>query len=361
MSSSTGSKSGRIATIEIDGSALRHNLAQVKKLSPNRRVMAVIKANAYGHGVLTATKYLSEADAFALATTHEAVLLRDEGVEKPLIVLQGFSDTKELDLLASKNIQPVLHQNWQVDLVEKYSGHALKVWLKIDTGMHRLGLAPEDFRNAYDRLLSCSVVTQISVMSHFANADQPDHALNTKQINAFNHATSGLNVERSLANSAGVIAFPESHMDWVRPGIMLYGSSPLLNRDADEFNLEPAMNFSSRLIAVHHLKKGDAIGYGSTWACPENMCVGVVAAGYGDGYSRHAESATPVMVNSVVCPLIGRVSMDSLCIDLRGVDARAGDPVVLWGKGLSIDAVARGANTIAYELMCHAGNTAGLV
>ncbi len=347
----------RTASINIDGDALRHNLSRVKAFAPESKVMAVIKADAYGHGVLQAAKYLSEADAFALAVTGEAMALRQAGMSKPLVVLQGFSDASELTAMAEHDIQPAIINPWQIDLLEQHKEKPVNIWLKVDTGMHRLGFPVAVVEAAHQRLSVCESVGEIRIMSHFANADDPDNIYNNNQLSSLIKVNNNINAEASMANSAGLIALPESRLQWVRPGIMLYGSSPLLNQSADDLALKPVMNFESSLISVQQLKKGDAIGYGSSWQCPEDMPVGVVAAGYADGYPRHAESGTPVWINNKHCALVGRVSMDSLSVDLRGIDAKPGDRVVLWGKELSVDVVARHAATIGYELLCSAGNT----
>ena len=350
----------RTASIQIDGEALRHNLRKVREYAPTCKVMAVIKANAYGHGVLTAASYLNTADAFALAMPSEAVSLRQAGITRPLVVLQGFANKDELGLCAEYDLQPVVHQQWQADLLFAASRFSLDVWLKIDTGMHRLGVPPDGVAQAYQTLTSSAVVNTVRFMSHFANADDPDNTLNNSQIETFIKVVSNYDAECSMANSAAVIGLPDSHMDWVRPGIMLYGTSPLLGRSADALDLKPVMQFETRLAAIQHIRKGESIGYGSTWQCPEDMPVGVVAAGYGDGYPRHAPSGTPVWINGHLCPSVGRVSMDSLCVDLRGVDAEPGDRAVLWGRELSVDTVAEHAGTISYEILCHAGNSARL-
>ena len=346
----------RIAQITIDAESLRHNLQRVKSFAPDSKVIAVIKANAYGHGVQSVANALSEADAFALATPNEAISLRQSGVSRPLIVLQGFSSIEELKILAGLDIQVVVYQERQIDLLEQCSDVKLDVWLKIDTGMHRLGMPMEMAESSYQRLQACESVGKIRLMSHFANADEPSHPMNAEQLSVFSQVCDTLGQgDASMANSAALVVMPESHMQWVRPGIMLYGSSPLKGKTAEELDLKPVMQFESKLLAVQSLKKGDVIGYGSTWQCPEDMRVGVVAAGYADGYPRHAESGTPVWINNVLCPLVGRVSMDSLCIDLRGVEADIDERVVLWGKELSVDVVAEHASTIGYELLCHAG------
>jgi len=350
----------RSARVQIDGEALRHNLGRVKAYAPSSKVMAVIKANAYGHDVLTAADYLAAADAFAVAMPAEAVAIRRAGCTKPLVVLQGFANQEELKLCSKYDLQPVIHQQWQAELLYSSSRFGLDVWLKIDTGMHRLGVPLEAVDEAYQTLKSSAVVHSIRFMSHFANADDPSHQLNNKQLEAFIHVISEYDAGRSIANSAAIVSNANSHLEWVRPGIMLYGSSPLLERSAEELDLRPVMQFESRLAAIQQVRKGETIGYGSTWQCPEDMPVGVVAAGYGDGYPRHAPPGTPVWINGQLCPSVGRVSMDSICVDLRDVDAIHGDRAVLWGRELSVDTVASHAGTISYEILCHAGNTANL-
>ena len=346
----------RTAKININADALRHNFQQVKKIAPESKVIAVIKANAYGHGAKFVAETLSEADAFALATPQEAISLRQSGISKAMIVLQGFANLEELKIMAELGIQAVVHQAEQIDLLEQYTGSILDVWLKVDTGMHRLGFLEDQVASSYKRLQSCQAVKNIRLMSHFANADVPDDVMNQKQLTAFVNQleASGLE-EASMANSAALIAMPDSRMQWVRPGIMMYGSSPIKSLTAETLNLKTVMSFETTLMAVKLLKKGDVVGYSGTWKCPEDMRIGVVAAGYADGYPRHAGSGTPVWINNALCPLIGRVSMDSICVDLREVEAVTGDRVVLWGDELSVDVVAEHAGTIAYELLCHAG------
>ncbi len=348
----------RRVRIRIDAQALQHNLSRVKHYAPHSHRMAVIKANGYGHGLLRIAKILHEAELLAVATAAEALELRKQSISQPLVVLHGFCDATELDALASLQVQPVVHQFWQLDLLESFTGKRVDVWLKIDTGMHRLGFSEYDVAAAITRLLHCKRVRNITLISHFSNADEVNNNINNKQLELFNKVISGMGFSVSMANSAAIISLPDSHFDIVRPGIMLYGSSPFASQSAQQLGLQAVMNFESELIAIQRLKQGDAIGYGGDWVCPEDMPVGIVAAGYGDGYPRHAKSATPVWLNGQRCNLLGRVSMDSLCIDLRQVKATPGDRVVLWGKELSVDEVARYADTIAYELLCTAGSMA---
>jgi len=346
----------RRVRIIIDRQAMRHNFARVEEYAPRSRIMAVIKANGYGHGLLTVAQTLRQADMFAVATPAEALYLRNQGVEQALLVLHGFRYAEELKQLADKKIEPVIHQLWQIDMLEHYTGVDLNVWLKLDTGMHRLGIDPVDIEQACERLEQCQAVTSISLISHFSNADEENNSINNNQIELFSKVNNSSYTNASMANSAAIISLPESHFDIVRPGIMLYGSSPFMCRSAAQLGLRAVMNFESELIAIRTLKQGDRIGYGGEWTCPQTMQVGIVGAGYGDGYPRHAKSGTPVWLNGHRCDLLGRVSMDSLCIDLRSVQARIGDRVVLWGKELPVDEIAHGADTIAYELLSTAGS-----
>ena len=348
----------RTATAAIDTQALQHNLQRVKQLAPRSRIMAVIKADAYGHGLLNAARALDQADGFAVASLNEAAALRQAGVTLPICVFQGFLNAEQLKQMAALELQPVIHQHWQIDMLEAVSlDRPLNAWLKVDTGMGRLGLPPDQADACWQRLRQCSRIGRLGLMSHFANADVPGHDSNRQQIERFNalarHLDAHNGLGTSLSNSAGLTAFAEAQGDWVRPGIMLYGSSPILDTSAADLDLRPVMQLTSKLIAINHRRKGDVIGYGSQWQCPEDMPVGVVAIGYGDGYPRHARMGTPVWLRGQRAPLVGRVSMDLLTLDLRSVEQpECGDEVVLWGRELSVDVIAEHAQTIAYELLC---------
>ncbi|TAM45579.1 MAG: alanine racemase [Gammaproteobacteria bacterium] len=345
----------RPARARLDAQALHHNLQQVRSHAPTARVLAVVKANGYGHGLAWVANTLKEADGFAVASTEEGMQLRLAGVIKPIMLLEGFFSSDELPALQLRQLAPVLHNEQQLHLLESHPAalpHA--VWVKLDTGMHRIGFAPEQLTDVLARLRQLKGIHDIRAMTHFANADDTANAATRTQIELFRSKVNSLGLETSLANSAGIVAWPESHADWVRPGIMLYGGSPLLGKTAEELNLKPVMTLESALIAVHHRRQGEAIGYGGDFVCPEDMPVGVVAIGYGDGYPRHAPAGTPVLVNGSRVPLVGRVSMDMITVDLRAQPkARVGDPVVLWGEGLPVDEVAAKAGTISYEILCH--------
>lgn len=344
----------RPARALLNARALRHNLEQVRLHAPHSRVMSVIKANAYGHGLVWAARVLSEADAFGVACIEEGLELRRAGIEQPICVLEGFFDAAELPLLQQYRLSPVIHHEAQLQALEQFpSAAAFDVWCKIDTGMHRLGFPVDRAADTLQRLRICPAVREVGLLSHFANADDIADHCTQLQMQHFFGISEGTNLRCSLANSAGILAWPSSCLDWVRPGIMLYGVSPLADRSAADINLRSVMTLESAIIAVHSLRKGDAVGYGGDWVCPEDMTVGVVAIGYGDGYPRHANTGTPVLINGQRVPLIGRVSMDMITVDLRNQpQARIGDRVVLWGEGLPVEEIAANAGTIGYALLC---------
>lgn len=340
----------------IDHAALRHNFQRVAAAAPGCPVMAVVKANGYGHGAAAVARTLSAAgcDRLAVIGTGEALVLREAGVRTPILLLQGVYRTDELALVDQLQLDLVVHQGWQVDaLLAARPARPVRVWLKVDTGMHRLGFAPAQVAAALARLRTASAVQQPpGLLSHLACADRLGDPHAEAQIGCFDRlAAEHPDCPTSLANSAAILGWSGARRGWVRPGIMLYGSSPFSDGpSAAELGLRPVMQLRSELIAVRHLQAGDPVGYGGTAVCPEPMPVGLVAGGYGDGYPRHAPSGTPVQVAGQRVPLLGRVSMDSVCVDLRGCpQARVGDPVVLWGDDPSIDEVAAAAGTIAYE------------
>ena len=345
----------RHTQVHIDLSALRDNLQQVRRLAPHSKVMAAIKANAYGHGLERVALALKGADGFGVACIDEALELRAVGISQPITLLEGFFHADELPLASQHALDLVIHHPYQVELLESHPplDGGVKVWLKIDTGMHRLGVAPEQAQALWQRIGQIAWLSPLGQMTHLACADEPDSPMTQQQLSQFERATAGLGGLKAIANSAGIIAWPQSHRDWVRPGIMLYGVSPMVGGRGAEHGLRPVMTLRSELIAVKPVTAGEHIGYGATWQCPESMPIGVVAVGYGDGYPRHARSGTPVLLNGREVPLIGRVSMDMLTVDLRSQpNAQIGDPVVLWGEGMPIERIAEHADTIAYELLC---------
>jgi alanine racemase len=338
----------------IDSTALQHNLNQVRQLAPEARVMAIVKANAYGHDLYISGRALQSADAIGLLELDDAIKLRNAGFTQAICLLEGFFDKDEIPLITEHQLEPVIHSHWQLDALEQYQQEdSLSVWLKIDTGMNRLGFTPVEFNKIKTRLSSIQCIKEISVMSHLANADSQDNSGTIKQLQCFNETTASVNLPRSLANSAAIIGYSDCQMDWVRPGIMLYGSSPFETFSAKDLNLQAVMTLQSNVISIKQCSKGDAIGYGSTWVCPEDMPVAVIACGYGDGYPRHAPAGTPIMVAGKKSQLIGRVSMDMITADLRGIEnVEVGSEVELWGTNISVDVVAKLSSTIAYELLC---------
>lgn len=345
----------RPGKVVIHLAAFRHNLSLVKELAPGRRVMAVVKADAYGHGLVRAAGALKNADSFGVACLEEAEQLRAAGLDHPVVLLEGPFAANELVRVAALGLEIVVHHEEQLRMLELARLPAqVKVWLKVDTGMHRLGFAPEDLPGVWQRLQDCAgVAPDVVLISHMANASNRDSALVRQQLASFDAVAGSLVAPCSMANSAGILQWPDSHYDYVRPGLMLYGVSPMDDTVAADHGLRPVMSLESRLISVKNLKRGDAVGYGATWSCPEDMPVGIVAAGYGDGFPRHAGSGTPVIVDGVRSQIVGNASMDMLCVDLRPrPQARVGDPVQLWGDQLPVEEVAKHAGTIPYELLC---------
>ncbi|MEH6420556.1 alanine racemase [Pseudomonas sp. CGJS7] len=344
----------------IHTDALRHNLAQARALAPHSRVMAVVKADGYGHGLERVARALEGADAFGVAALSDADRLRAAGLSQPIVLLSGFDEADDLPQLRRLGVETVIHHISQIEMLEQAGpGEPIRCWLKVNTGMHRLGFAPEHVRDAHARLSACaSVADGIVLMNHFASSDEFDdnsagHRQTREQLQAFAAATEGLAGARSLANSAAVLGWPSSHGDWIRPGGLLYGISVVEGRTGADFGLRPAMTLSTRLIAVNRVRAGERVGYAATWQAPQDMLIGVAAIGYGDGYPRAAPSGTPVRVAGHDTQVIGRVSMDLMTIDLRGIPAaQVGDPVELWGPELPVERIADAAATIGYELTC---------
>jgi alanine racemase len=337
----------------ISSGALAHNLSVAKARANGAKVWAVLKANAYGHGLERAARALQAADGLAVLDFQEAARLRTAGFSKPILMLEGIFEPADLPLLATHSLTPVIHNAEQVDMLRRSELAAgIDVYLKVNSGMNRLGFAAEGLRPAYDALRMHRQVRSVTLMTHFADADGPSGV--RAQLEWFNQVTQGFEAPRSLANSAALLRFAdETRADWVRPGIMLYGCSPFADRSAAALGLKPAMTLSSELIAVQHLHPGDKVGYGFSYEAARELTLGVVACGYADGYPRHAPSGTPVLVNGRRTRTVGRVSMDMICVDLTDLPgAYIGTPVTLWGEGLSADEVAAAAGTLSYELLC---------
>ncbi|MCU7799860.1 MAG: alanine racemase [gamma proteobacterium symbiont of Lucinoma myriamae] len=374
-------------TASINLHALQHNLLRVKQLAPNGKVISVIKANAYGHGVLPVADALSDSDGFAVARLDEACYLRKQGINKTIILLEGVYSIEEYRQCFELQLILVIQSMEQFHCLKEFFGQhqplisqknndpVFEYWLKLDTGMHRLGLSKDELtyllENETDFFSDMKSKCLLSgIMSHFSCADEVDNPVNDAQLLQFNQqyhqlmATQAIKlnpVTKSMANSAAILAIPEAHFDWLRPGIMLYGVSPFESANPRRTGLDeqlmPVMTLSSQVIAIKKLKKGDCIGYGASWCCPHDMTIGVIAIGYGDGYPRHAPTGTPVLIHNTEVPLVGRVSMDMITVDLslleeKSIPLKTGDKAILWGEGLPIERVSQKSGTIAYELLC---------
>lgn len=333
-------------TAYINLSALRHNFNVVKQYASESRILAMIKSRAYGHGLLEVAKALPEADALGVARLEEGLLLRKNGITQPIVVMSGFMDQRELPVFEKNNLTSVVHSEAQLSALNQYRA-AFPKWLKIDTGMNRLGVAVDSAKMAY------SIVNPAVVLTHLAKADEGKADFTENQLLRFEQAIENMKAEFSIANSAAILAYPKTHSDWVRPGLMLYGVSPFSTKTNKDFNLQPVMTLKAKILSVKAVKKGDSIGYGGTYTCPRDMKIAVVAIGYGDGYPRHAKNGTPVLVKGQRCELVGRVSMDLITVDVSAVlKVEAGDEVTLWGEGLPVEEVAQQADTIPYQLLC---------
>jgi alanine racemase len=345
------------ATIHLD--SMRHNLARARSCAPSAKIWCVVKANAYGHGLERGMRGFADADGLALIETENAVRLRELGWTRPILLLEGIFDASDVALLGEYGLNSTVHSIEQVKMLEYTKLFSpIDVHLKMNTGMNRLGFRPEQYAAAHARLRAIPGIRNITLMTHFANADELEHPRLAirEQVRRFQLGAQGLAGERSLSNSGGVLQqaalAAELSNDWVRPGIMLYGGSPG-GKSAGEYRLLPTMTLASEIIGIQQLEAGDSVGYGSRFEAPGPMTVGVVACGYADGYPRHAPHGTPILVDGVRTTLVGRVSMDMMTVDLSPVaNARVGSKVVLWGDGLPIDEVANAAGTIGYELMC---------
>ena len=345
----------RPARALIDLQALRHNYQLAREVT-GAKALAVVKADAYGHGAVRVAQALeAEADGFAVACIEEALELRAAGILAPVLLLEGFFEADELPLIIEHDLWCVVHSLWQLEAIEQARlGKPLTIWLKLDSGMHRVGLHPKDYQAAYQRLQDSGKVAKIVLMSHFARADELDSDASNEQVAVFQAARQGLNAEISLRNSPALLGWPQIPSDWGRPGIMLYGATPFETPNAEADRLQPVMTLKSRVISVRELPAGEPVGYGARFISPRPTRVGVVAMGYADGYPRHAPTGTPVVVAGKRSQLIGRVSMDMLCIDLTDVpEGGLGSPVELWGKRVLASEVAAQAGTIPYQIFCN--------
>ena len=335
----------------LERAALRQNLRVVRDKAAAQRVVAVVKADAYGHGAGWVAESLSgKVDAFAVATVDEGVHLRSLGLREPVWILSDYHPS-DIERVTTHRLLPVAHEPRQLQsLVEKRIGDVFL--LKLDTGMGRLGFEPARLGELLAQVRDAGY-REIRLLSHLGCADEPDNASTAGQIRVFEDAGRGLGCDLSLANSAAILAWPAAHLEWVRPGIMLYGASPIHDTVATDFGLSPVMTLRSRVLAIRQFEAGQAVGYGGTWVCRRATRAAVLACGYGDGYPRHAPSGTPVLFRQGTAPLIGRVSMDSMMTDVTGLPGvQVGDEVTLWGRGLPAETVAGYCGTIAYELFC---------
>lgn len=345
-----------LATVSLN--ALRHNLTVVRKFAPNAKTMAVVKANGYGHGLINVAHGLSAADGFAVLGMNEAIALRDAGFQQAILLLEGVFDAQELSAASSLGLNIVVHSLPQLEMLEAVTlTKPVHVHLKMNSGMNRLGFQPEFFSKAYERLRVNKNVTDITLMTHFATAD--DTTGIERPLQLFKKTTQGLALPTSLANSATILRYPDAHADWVRPGIMLYGASPICDTPAATYDLIPVMQLTSEIIAVQQVQADAVVGYGHRFTASKPTRIGIVACGYADGYPRHAglvsgqDSGAPIAVAGKVTRTLGRVSMDMLFCDLTNIpDANIGSPVELWGNQVAVDAVAAASDTVGYELLC---------
>ncbi|WP_017346322.1 catabolic alanine racemase DadX [Pantoea sp. A4] len=337
----------------IDQQALRHNLSVARQAAPDSRIWSVVKANAYGHGIARVWQSLSATDGFALLNMEEAILLREAGWQKPILLLEGFFHAEDLDLIDRYRLTTSVHSSWQIQAIANASLSApIDIYVKVNSGMNRLGFRPEQLHNVWQKLRALPNVGDMTLMAHFADAENPQGLV--EPLQRIEQAAEGLAVPRSLSNSACTLWHPEAHYDWVRPGIILYGASPSGEwQDIAETGLKPVMTLQSEIIGVQQLQTGDGVGYGYRYRASQPQRIGVVACGYADGYPRHAPSGTPVAVDGILTQVVGAVSMDMITVDLTPCpDAGIGSTVELWGNQVKIDQVAKAAGTVGYELMC---------
>ena len=334
--------------------ALKHNLSVIRAASPDAKIMAVIKANAYGHGMLTVAENLDDVDAFAVARLAEALELHQADVSKPIVLLAGVLTDEELAAAIEHGFEIVVHCAEQVELLQRCGSGQAVAWLKFDTGMNRLGFCPDDAERLIASLQKCPAVAELRLMSHLASADEPGNADTKEQLRRFESVIEGFSGAVSVANSAAALGWPALHGDcWIRTGIALFGVSPLAGQTGADLDLKPVMQFEARLIATKPLRKGARVGYKGAYTAASDSVLGIISAGYGDGYTRHFRSGTPVLVNGRKVPVVGNVSMDMIAVDLgENSNDAVGDVVTLWGPGLPIEEVAPWAGAIPYELVC---------
>ena len=345
----------RLIRAVIDTQALRHNLKVIRERAGRANVIAVVKANAYGHGLVSAALAIQDAGAFAVARLEEGMTLRAAGITSRIVLLEGVFTHSQLSDAAHDRLDLVVHDPRQIELLERAGGAGqFALWIKVDTGMNRLGFAPRDFPAALERIRALPVpARELRLMTHLACADERDGQVTHEQLRRFQDCTHGLSYETSIVNSAGLLcdAAPASH--WVRPGLALYGASPFEDATAADFGLKPVMTLISTVLTVRQVGRGERVGYGGAWSAPRDSRIAIIAAGYGDGVPRSFETGTPVLIQGRRAPLVGRVSMDMIAVDVTQVPGvEVGTAAVLWGQDLPVEEVARHAGTIAYELLC---------
>lgn len=352
----------RLLRALIDSAALRHNLGTIRAYAPGAKVMAVVKANAYGHGLVSTALALADADSFAVARLEEGLALRAAGVRTPIVLLEGVFSAEQLAEAAHAGFELVVHDPLQIKLLEAHRGaERFVLWIKMDTGMNRLGFRPEAFKDACARLKSLSVpALEVRAMTHLARADEREQAMTREQVANFDRtlAAAGLTdgthrITTSIGNSAGTLGWPIAHGNWVRPGLALYGVSPFAGETAEKHGLRPVMTLETTVLTVRDVKRGETVGYAGAWRAERDSSIAILAAGYGDGLPRHLENGTPVLIGGARYPLVGRVSMDMIAVDLTGgAKVATGSKAIIWGPGLPVEEVARHADTIPYELLC---------
>lgn len=345
----------RLIRAVIDTHALRSNLQVLKSRAPRARIVAVVKANAYGHGLTETARALHAADALAVARIDEGIALRDAGIKQPIVLLEGVFTAAELQEAAQHAFDLVVHDELQIELLEKSrSAVPLVLWLKIDTGMHRLGFAPEAAGDALLRLRQLALAPrEIRLMTHLARAEEPGDAMTRSQLERFHAVTHGVACATSIGNSAALLGSSAAHGDWVRPGIALYGASPFAHASAASLGLLPVMTLATTVMATHEVARGEGVGYGAAWRAERDTRIAILAGGYGDGLPRKLADGAVVLVNGERARLLGRVSMDMLAVDIAArADVHVGTPGVIWGAGLPVEEMAAKAGTISYELLC---------
>jgi len=351
----------RLIRALVDTAALRHNLGTIRAYAPGSRVMAVVKANAYGHGLVSTALALADADSFAVARLDEGIALRSAGVRAPIVLLEGIFNAEQLAEAAHHRFELVVHDPLQIRLLESHrDARRFIIWIKMDTGMNRLGFRPEAFAPALARMRALTVpALELRVMTHLARADERNEPMTHEQIAKFEAtlAATGLTgaqrLATSIGNSAGTLGWPRAHGDWVRPGLAMYGVSPFAGETAEKHGLKPVMTLETTVLTVREVKRGETVGYAGAWRAPRDSAIAILAAGYGDGLPRHLDNGTPVLIGGARYPLVGRVSMDMIAVDVTGAPKVAvGTKAIIWGEGLAVEEVATHAGTIPYELLC---------